>query len=250
MVLLAGTKKSLVIAHRGSSGKAPENSLSAYKQAWLEKSDAIEIDLRMTKDKHFVCCHDNNLNRVSSSKKTISSLNLTDLKEIDIGLWKSKKFKNETIPTLEEVLAKTPKRKKIFIEIKGALKEHENLFQIIEQSKFKKENFHFLSYLPAVVKLLKKRYSEYPATLNLIPSLYNYDFEKILSIIKKSKSNGISLHVDSFKSINLIKKIKNLDQFVICWTVNDLRFMKSLLKIKVNGIITDYPEKLVRLLEK
>ena len=119
MVLLAGTKKSLVIAHRGSSGKAPENSLSAYKQAWLEKSDAIEIDLRMTKDKHFVCCHDNNLNRVSSSKKTISSLNLSDLKEIDIGLWKSKKFKNESIPTLEEVLKKPQKEKKYLLKLKA-----------------------------------------------------------------------------------------------------------------------------------
>ena len=79
MERLTGTKDPLIIAHRGASSEAPENSLASYRLAWEQKADAIEIDLRKTKDGIFICAHDNNFNRVSSSKKNISGF--TNLKE-------------------------------------------------------------------------------------------------------------------------------------------------------------------------
>ena len=75
MERLTGTKNLLIIAHRGASSKAPENTLIAYETAWKHLADAIEIDLRKTKDGVLVCAHDNNFNRVSGSEKNISESN-------------------------------------------------------------------------------------------------------------------------------------------------------------------------------
>ena len=125
-----GTKSPLVIAHRGASYKAPENTLAAYSLAWKLNSDAIEIDIRKTKDGFLVCSHDNNLNRISSNRKSISSMLLSELTEVDVGSWKSKEYKNERMPLLSKVLSTIPKGKKVFIEIKGALKEIDELISV------------------------------------------------------------------------------------------------------------------------
>ena len=101
-----------------------------------------------------------------------------------------------------------------------------------------------------MIKKLKTKFPSYNATLNLIPSLFNYDLKKIKNEISRSQSDGISVHIDSKQSIKLVKNLKEDNIFILTWTVNDKRFMKKLLQIGVNGIITDFPEKLAKLLDK
>ena len=245
-----GTKNPLIIAHRGASSEGPENSLASYQLAWMQEADGIEVDLRRTKDGIFICAHDNNFNRVSGSEKNISEAKFKDLSEIDIGSWKSKKFKEERVPRLEQVLSNVPEGKLIFIEVKGVLKKIQNLITLIEDMNLEKNQIHFLCYLPSMIKKLKTEFPNYKATLNLIPSLFNYDPEKIKKEIFRSLSDGISLHIDSKQSIKLVENLKNEDIFVLTWTVNDKRFMKKLLKIGVDGIITDFPKKLAKLLSE
>ena len=79
---------------------------------------------------------------------------------------------------------------------------------------------------------------------------YNYEIEKIKRLIKSTDSDGISLHIDSSESISLVKKLKKEEKFVLAWTVNDSRFMRKLIKWQVDGIITDYPQKLIKILNK
>lgn len=245
-----GTKSPLVIAHRGASYKAPENTLAAYNLAWKLNSDAIEIDIRKTKDGFLVCSHDNNLNRISSNQKSISSMLLSELTEVDVGSWKSKEYKNERMPLLSKVLSTIPKGKKVFIEIKGALKEIDELISIVKKSKLKIKDCHFLSYIPANIKKIKKDFPNFKATLNTIPAFYNYETEKIKKLMESTNSDGISLHIDSSESIKLVKKLKKEENFVLTWTVNDSRFMKKLTKWQADGIITDYPQKLIKILNK
>ena len=245
-----GTKSPLVIAHRGASYKAPENTLAAYRLAWKLNSDAIEIDIRKHKDVFLVCSHDNNLNRISSNRKSISSMLLSELTEVDVGSWKSKEYKNERMPLLSKVLSTIPKGKKVFIEIKGALKEIDELISIVKKSKLKVKDCHFLSYIPANIKKIKKDFPNFKATLNTIPAFYNYEIEKIKKLMKSTNSDGISLHIDSSESIKLVKKLKKEENFVLTWTVNDSRFMRKLTKWQADGIITDYPQKLIKILNK
>ena len=245
-----GTKSPLVIAHRGASYKAPENTLAAYSLGWKLNSDAIEIDIRKPKDGVLVCSHDNNLNRISSNRKSISSMLLSELTEVDVGSWKSKEYKNERMPLLSKVLSTIPKGKKVFIEIKGALKEIDELISIVKKSKLKIKDCHFLSYIPANIKKIKKDFPNFKATLNTIPAFYNYEIEKIKKLMKSTNSDGISLHIDSSESIKLVKKLKKEENFVLTWTVNDSRFMRKLTKWQADGIITDYPQKLIKILNK
>ena len=245
-----GTKNPLIIAHRGASSKAPENTFIAYETAWNHHADAIEIDLRKTKDGVLVCAHDNNFNRVSGSEKNISESSYKSLSEIDIGSWKGKKFKNQRVPKLEEVLSEIPKGKKVFIEVKGVTRNLDELSRLILNSNLKKTQIHFLCYLPSVVKNIKNNFPNQKATLNLIPSLFNYDVNRIKQEIAISNSDGISVHIDSKESIKLVEKLKNERLFVLTWTVNDKRFMNKLIEAKVDGIITDYPKKLAKILGK
>ena len=115
MERLTGIKNPLIIAHRGASSKAPENTILSYETAWLQNADAIEVDLRKTKDGVFICAHDNNFNRVSGSTKNISESTFKSLLKIDIGSWKGQKFKTQKVPKLEDVLKRLPNRKIIFI---------------------------------------------------------------------------------------------------------------------------------------
>ena len=249
MAHLLGTNP-LVIAHRGASGKAPENTFAAFNLAWKEGSDAIELDIRQSKDSNFVCLHDENLARFFPDKKNISSMNLDELKEIEIGSWKGSEFKNEKIPLLSEVLLNTPKNKKIFIEIKEEIEDLKPLFDEIKKTKIRINQCHFLSYFPKVVKNIKENYPRYKATINIRPNLYNYEFDKVIEKIKKSYSDGVSLKIDTKESLRLLKKLKKDNYFVIGWTINDKNFMEKLIKNNIDGIITDYPIKLKKILKK
>ena len=80
--------------------------------------------------------------------------------------------------------------------------------------------------------------------------MFNYDVNRIKQEIAISNSDGISVHIDSKESIKLVEKLKNERLFVLTWTVNDKRFMNKLIEAKVDGIITDYPKKLAKILGK
>jgi glycerophosphoryl diester phosphodiesterase len=77
-----------VIAHRGASGDAPEHTLSAYRRALTDGADALECDVRLTRDGHLVCVHDRRVDRTSNGRGVVSTLELADLAELDWGSWR------------------------------------------------------------------------------------------------------------------------------------------------------------------
>ena len=77
-----------VVAHRGSSDDAPEHTLHAYKRALAEGADALECDVRLTKDGHLVCVHDRRIDRTSNGRGILSTLELAELNELDWGSWR------------------------------------------------------------------------------------------------------------------------------------------------------------------
>lgn len=239
----------LVVAHRGASMEAPENTLPAYIKAWDQGVDAIELDVRETKDKRLICIHDDSLGRVSESEYTVSQETLTALKTIDVGGFRSKKFANTYIPQLKEAFDCKPKKSKIFVEIKPSKISFNELNEMVETDVMSKLNTHFLGFYPNVVKALIKRF-DIPATLSIIPAFFDYDYEKISSLLEKSKSFGISQQIDSKKSMNLIKKFKEEGKYCITWTVNNKKYMRGLIELGVDAIITDNPKKLLKVIKE
>ena len=102
----------LIVAHRGSSFEAPENTLPAFRLAWEQGADAIERDFLLTKDDQIVCIHDASTKRLSDKNLVVSKSTFEELRALDVGAWKHEKFKGTKIPTISEVFATIPKGKK------------------------------------------------------------------------------------------------------------------------------------------
>jgi len=112
--LASGEHAPLVVAHRGASHAAPENTLAAFKLAWKEGADAIEGDFFLTKDQEIVCTHDRTTQRLNKEKLNldVAKSTLEELRALDVGSWKNEKWKGERMPTLAEVMATVPDGKK------------------------------------------------------------------------------------------------------------------------------------------
>ncbi len=229
--------------------EAPENTLPAYIKAWDQGVDAVELDVRETKDKQLVCIHDDSLARVSESDYAISQETLAALKTIDVGSFHSKKFVNTYIPLLKEAFACKPEKSKIFVEIKPSKISFNAFNKMIETNVISKLNTHFLAFYPNIVNGLIKRFN-IPATLSIIPAFFDYDYEKISVLLEKSKSFGISQRIDSKKSMNLLKKFKGEGKYCIAWTVNNKKYMRDLIELGVDAIITDNPKKLIKVINE
>ena len=230
--------------------EAPENTIPAIKKAWEMGVDAIEVDLRQTKDKELVSVHDASLARISNKTWSIARSNFKTLKATDVGSWRSEKFRGTSIAKLEEILVTVPKKKKIFIEIKPSNLSFEKLGILVKKELITSKNSHFLCFYPSVIKKLKNTFPDIPATLNVVPVFYNYDFESINKSIKKSLSFGISQHIDSKKGISLLKKFKEEGNHCISWTINNKKYMRELVAAKIDAIITDNPKKLTKVIKE
>jgi len=117
--LLTSTFAVQIVAHRGASFDAPENTLAAQTLAWEQKADAVETDLRLSKDGKIVVIHDATFKRTAGGGEVqVADLSYEDARSLDAGAWKSPQFQGEKLPSLDEQLAAIPTGKRLFIELK------------------------------------------------------------------------------------------------------------------------------------
>ena len=115
---LGSSDSPVVIAHRGFSEEAPENSLAAFHKAIEANADMIELDVRLSSDGEFIVFHDKKLNRTSEGRGNLKDFTAQELAEMDNGSWFSRKFSRERIPLLKDILPLTKRGIAINIEIK------------------------------------------------------------------------------------------------------------------------------------
>lgn len=108
----------VVVAHRGASFDAPENTIAAVREAWRQNADGIEADFRLTKDDQIVCMHDADTKRTGGKKLVVRDSTLAELRALEYGSWKDPGFRGEPIPTFAEVLAEIPQGKLFVVELK------------------------------------------------------------------------------------------------------------------------------------
>ncbi|MBP1691667.1 MAG: glycerophosphoryl diester phosphodiesterase [Bacteroidetes bacterium] len=108
----------LVAAHRGSSGRAPENTMAAFRSAVDDGADLIELDVRFTRDLHPVVLHDRTLRRTTGARDAVDQCSYEDIRDLDAGSWFAPSFAGERIPRLETVLELLPATLGINIEVK------------------------------------------------------------------------------------------------------------------------------------
>src|SRR5262249_47815617 len=120
-----------IVAHRGSSYLAPENTLASVELAWKEGADAVEGDFRLTADGQIVCLHDATLARTAGVNRPVAECTLDELRKYDFGTWKGPQFAGEPIPTLNELLATIPNGKRFYVEVKCGAEIIEPLCQAV-----------------------------------------------------------------------------------------------------------------------
>lgn len=124
--------KTLITAHRGASTLAPENTLSAIKEAEKEKANYAEIDVQTTKDNKVILLHDSTFRRTAKEGKTPRQMTLDEIRKLDNGSFFSKDFKREKVPTLDEVLKEAKGKIKLNIELKPKGK-NDDLVKIVSE---------------------------------------------------------------------------------------------------------------------
>lgn len=107
-----------VVAHRGASAEAPENTLAAFRAAWALGVEAVELDVRLSRDGAVVVIHDATTARVAGVDRPVAAQTLAELRALDVGAWHGPAFAGERVPTLAEALAIVPPGATLFVELK------------------------------------------------------------------------------------------------------------------------------------
>eukprot|EP01029_Cantina_marsupialis_P010413 TRINITY_DN237633_c0_g1_i1.p1 TRINITY_DN237633_c0_g1~~TRINITY_DN237633_c0_g1_i1.p1 ORF type:complete len:256 (-),score=25.26 TRINITY_DN237633_c0_g1_i1:262-1029(-) len=237
-----------IVAHRGESFDAPENSLSAVNMAWERGARIVEIDIHLTADNEIAVIHDNHTGRVGDRKLFVKKTSLQELKEVDVGIKKAITFKGEKIPSLNEVIETVPLGAKLVIEIKCGKNIIKPLVQLLENSALKNHQIEIISFHLDVLGLMKKEAPQYK-TLWLLDLDYYLPhwllYIRPKKIIKKIKENGLDgVNVWAGKIINksFVKAFQKEGFHFYVWTVNELDEAERVLGYGIDAITTDRAE--------
>ncbi len=241
---IASIDKSVyVTAHRGSSGRAPQNTISAFVAAIEDEADYVELDVQETRDGVVVVLHDANLHHVGGWDKNIWELNYSELQEIDVGSSFSPEFAGERVPTLEEAIEVTKGKVKLNIEIKINGHEKnlvENTVRIVEEKGIEDE---------CVITSFDYNALKEVRTLN--PDL------KTGRIIGYVIGDYSKLDVDFYSvepNLVLTKKFMrdahDVNKEVHIWTLNPKADVSGYVDLGVDNIINDYPVMIQELLNE
>ncbi|GMR25741.1 MAG: glycerophosphodiester phosphodiesterase [Ignavibacteria bacterium] len=231
----------LIIAHRGESYDAPENTLGSINLAWERNADAVEIDVQLTKDKKIVVIHDRTTLRTGGKYKRIALNNYDELLKIDVGKFKEPKWKNERIPLLDEVIDTIPGNKILFIEIKSDEELLKPLQNLIEQKNINPAQIKFIGFNIYTMESIKKIFPEFE-TYWIVEGKYyknKSDLEETISKCKSATLDGLDVQAKGYLNKDIIQTIKNSDFKIYTWTVDEPEKAKQLYLDGIDGITTN-----------
>jgi glycerophosphoryl diester phosphodiesterase len=240
-----------VIAHRGFSARAPENTLLAVAAAIRVGADMVEVDVTLTSDARIVCIHDDTLDRTTNGFGPVQSRTLAELKRLDAGSWFSREFHNARIPTLDEVLDLVAGRVLLDIEIKPEAVTRKVTGGISERVVALVRNHGLADQV--VISSFEPLALQQVAAVDpsiVTASLFNEDLHRgsdPLDIVAEARSRGLTL---SRKQIgpDLVRLCHGNAIPVGVYTVNKARAMRRMIDLGVHAIFTDHPDRMIRIM--
>lgn len=237
-----------IIAHRGSKGTHPENTLAAFKEAVRVGSDGIELDVQFSKDRQLIVIHDETVERTTNGHGAVGSLTLLELKQLDAGSWFEKNPMFQQIPTLEEVLT---------------LLKKENFHGLLN-IEIKTDKIHYKGIEQSIVQLLQSQ--QWPFDY-MYSSFYFKSLEKIWELEKQQQIASVfrvsekdeqqALQAKFIQGIHpkidwVLEHLDDLTDFpkvIRPWTVNEEDKMRICFDHHLAGIHTDFPELALKIRE-
>jgi glycerophosphoryl diester phosphodiesterase len=276
-----------VIAHRGASAYAPENTLAAFELAIEMKAHWFELDCTLTKDGEVLVIHDDDLKRTTNREGVVAKLTLAEMREADAGTWFGKDFASERLPTLGEALDLAKGRIGVYIEIKDSanddaledkllalvegdtplLPRHEaQIFELIEESgsrnreltrkviaEVRKRNMepqvviHSLSPVVCAVAIIEAP----EIRIELVAYSSESDpkvWPRYLRWEKLLGADGFNIELD-LASKELVERLQGKGKTVAVWTVNEPEDLSRLVDMGVDAIITNKPDLCLEILK-
>ena len=230
-----------IIAHRGASHDAPENTVASFRAAWLQNADGAELDIYLTADNHIVVCHDKNTKRTAGVELVVAQSTLAELRVLDVGIWKDPKFAGETIPTLQEMLATLPPHRKVYVEVKCGPEIVPEMIHQLEASGFPPEQTPVICFNADVVAAVKKARPDLPAYW-LSDLKEGKTAESLIARAQEIQADGLDLKAGPELDQAFADKVKAAGLRLDVWTVNDPELAKRMVEIGAAGITTDRPE--------
>jgi len=242
----------LRIAHRGASGLglAPENTLAAFEKAIQLGVDVIEIDVHATRDGQIVVLHDATVDRTTDGTGFVAEQSFEEVRRVDAGSWFAAEFTGERVPLLEEVLDLARHRALVLIEIKADFIT-ERILQVIE-STVAAEHVVLQSFNPAIVERVKLLAPALPTALligQLPTTPSRVRARRLVQQVLQVGANALaSWHATLTPPF--LEEMRKRGVAVWAWTVDEDIVMRDLAMMGVQGIITNYPDRLNTVLDE
>ncbi len=222
------------ISHRGAVEFAPENTISAFRKAVELGANAIECDVHLCKTGEMVIIHDETIDRTTNRKGLVSEMNYKDLQKLNAG-------NGEHIPTLQEVVNCLDKSIFLNIELKSyntIAPVYELLESLIKHKSYTYSNFLVSAFNPMIIKELSVNYPL--INVGILSEYYNLEVEKYLQ-----KFKPYSFNIDyQYTTKEIVDSVHDLGIKIFVWTVNSKEDISRMKSLKVDGIFTDFPDRL------
>ncbi len=255
MTILAMAQTALaadIVAHRGASEDAPENTLAAFRLAWRQDAEAIELDVHATKDGQLICLHDATLTRTAGVKKKIADLTLDQVRLLDVGAWKSAQYKGERLPTLAEALAVVPAGKRVLIEVKVGPEVVPAVAKAIAESGLKPAQVAIIAFDAEVIAAAKAAMPRLKAfwlvAFKLKDGKWSTTHDQVMQTLHRIKADGLDVGFapESLEMVNqiLADRLRQANLELHVWTVDDPGLARKAIALGARSITTNRPAKL------
>jgi glycerophosphoryl diester phosphodiesterase len=242
-----------IVAHRGASADAPENTLASFKLGYAQGADADELDIHLSRDGNIVVLHDVDTKRTAGVDRKVVDQTFEELRKLDVGAfgnWQGKGFA-EKIPTLDEVLSLVPKGKKLFIEIKCGTEVLPALEQSLRRAKTTPDQTVIITFGYEVAEAAKRRFPD-----RQVYWLFDYkpdkatgkypDVDDLIGKAKAARLDGLNLNEKFPLDAATVAKIHAAGLKLYTWTVDDAAKAQNLIRAGADGVTTNRPAALRR----
>lgn len=235
-----------IVAHRGASFEAPENTLAAFERAWALGVEAVELDVRLTRDGEVVVFHDETTERIGGVARPVAAQTLAELRALDVGAWKHARYAGARIPTLAEVLAITPPGRTVVVEIKSEPRTAPPIAAAIRAALPADAAVALQGYDPTALAALSAALPGAAAYWTVDPPLDDRDqpLPYPPALIDEATARGFAGLALDYRgaSDDLLARARDAGLLVDVWTLNEAPLLAAWAARDVRWIETDRPE--------
>lgn len=234
-----------IIAHRGASSLAPENTMPAFHEGWRCGSDGVEMDLHLTANGKIAVIHDQDTSRIGNVSLMVANSTMSDLKRVDAGIWKGEKWRTTAIPELSEVLDAAPVGRELVLELKVGAEILPVLKEYIDGSNVPEEDLVLISFNDSVFSAKEYLPDSKCYFLESDPKKLDASFAKSA----EAGIDGLDLYWELVNSATTeAAKSAGLDVYV--WTVDNVGVARKMRDFGVSALTTNTPAEIISLIGK